>query len=73
MRPDKFTTTLQQALAEAQSLALSRDNPYIEPAHVLSALLSQDDGPRALLERAGVRVPALKTAVDTIISGLPQV
>ena len=73
MRPDKFTTTLQQALAEAQSLALSRDNPYIEPVHVLSALLTQDDGPRALLERAGVRVPALKTAVDTIIGGLPQV
>jgi len=73
MRPDKFTTTLQQALAEAQSLALSRDNPYIEPAHLLLAMLTQDDGPRALLERAGVRVPALKTALDTIVAGLPQV
>ncbi|MBV8605172.1 MAG: ATP-dependent chaperone ClpB [Pelomonas sp.] len=73
MRPDKFTTTLQQALAEAQSLALSRDNPYIEPAHLLVALLAQDTGPRALLERAGVRVPALKTAADTVVAGLPQV
>jgi ATP-dependent Clp protease ATP-binding subunit ClpB len=73
MRPDKFTTTLQQALAEAQSLALANDNPYIEPAHLLSSLLTQDDGPRALLERAGVRVPALQTAVQSMVSGLPQV
>ncbi len=55
MRPDKFTTRLQEALAEAQSLAISRDNPYIEPAHVLAAMLVQEDGPKALLERAGVR------------------
>ena len=73
MRPDKFTTTLQHALAEAQSLALARDNPYIEPAHLVLAMLTQDDGPRALLERAGVRVPALKVALETIAAGLPQV
>jgi len=73
MRADKFTTTLQHALAEAQSLALARDNPYIEPAHLILAMLAQDDGPKALLERAGVRVPALKTALDTIVAGLPQV
>jgi ATP-dependent Clp protease ATP-binding subunit ClpB len=73
MRADKFTTRFQEALGEAQSLALSRDNPYIEPVHVLSAMLSQDDGPRALLERAGVKATALKSALDGLIAGLPQV
>lgn len=73
MRADKFTTRFQEALGEAQGLALGRDNPYIEPAHVLAAMLAQDDGPRALLERAGVKVPALKAALDGLIAGLPQV
>ncbi|MBV8500573.1 MAG: ATP-dependent chaperone ClpB [Paucibacter sp.] len=73
MRPDKFTTTLQQALGEAQSLALANDNPYIEPPHLVVAMLTQDDGPKALLERAGVRVPALKSAAEAMIAGLPQV
>jgi len=73
MRPDKFTTTLQHALGEAQSLALANDNPYIEPPHLVVAMLTQDDGPKALLERAGVRVPALKSAAESMIAGLPQV
>jgi ATP-dependent Clp protease ATP-binding subunit ClpB len=73
MRADKFTTRFQEALGEAQSLALSRDNPYIEPVHVLSAMLAQDDGPRALLERAGVKAPGLKSALDGLMAGLPQV
>jgi ATP-dependent Clp protease ATP-binding subunit ClpB len=73
MRPDKFTSQFQQAISEAQSLAVTRDNPYIEPVHVLAAMLTQDDGPRALLERAGVRLPALQTAIDTALNGLPQV
>jgi ATP-dependent Clp protease ATP-binding subunit ClpB len=73
MRPDKFTSQFQQAIAEAQSLAVTRDNPYIEPVHVLAAMLAQDDGPRALLERAGVRLPGLQTAVDTVLNGLPRV
>lgn len=73
MRVDKLTTRFQEALAEAQSLAVTRDNPYIEPAHLLSAMLAQADGPRALLERAGVKVPALKAALDSILAGLPQV
>ena len=73
MRPDKFTSQFQQAISEAHSLAVTRDNPYIEPIHVLAAMLAQDDGPRALLERAGVRLPALQTAVDTALNGLPQV
>ncbi|MCH7344058.1 ATP-dependent chaperone ClpB [Pelomonas sp. CA6] len=73
MRVDKFTTRFQEALGEAQSLAVTRDNPYIEPAHLLAAMLMQDEGPKALLERAGVKIPALKGAVDGILAGLPQV
>jgi len=73
MRQDKFTTRFQEALVEAQSLAVTRGNPYIEPVHLLSAMLAQEDGPRALLARAGVRLPALQTAIETAMGGLPQV
>ncbi len=73
MRLDKLTTAFQQALADAQSLAVARDNPYIEPAHVLATMLTQADGPKALLERAGANTAALKTAMDTAINGLSQV
>lgn len=73
MRFDKLTTRFQEALAEAQSLAVTRDNPYIEPAHLLLAMLGQEDGPRALLERAGVKIAALKTALESVVAGLPQV
>ena len=44
MRFDKFTTKFQQAFADAQSLAVGQDNPYIEPQHLLQALLQQEDG-----------------------------
>jgi ATP-dependent Clp protease ATP-binding subunit ClpB len=73
MRFDKFTTALQQALQDASSAAVARDNPYIEPPHLLAALLAQPDGPRALLERAGANPAALATAMDTAIDALPQV
>ena len=73
MRLDKLTSTFQEALTEAQSLAVTRDNPYIEPAHILLAMLRQDDGPKALLEKAGVKVGALATAVEKQIDKLPQV
>ena len=73
MRIDKLTTAFQQALAESQSLALARDNPYIEPAHVLAAMLQQPDGPKALLDRAGANTAALKTAMETAIGALPSV
>ena len=73
MRLDKMTTKFQEALGDAQSLALTQDNPYIEPAHLLLAMLAQPDGPKALLDRAGANAPALKTAMETIASGLPQV
>jgi len=73
MRQDKFTTAFQQALGDAQSLAVARDNPYIEPAHLLAAMLQQPDGPRALLDRAGANTGALITAMETAIRNLPQV
>jgi ATP-dependent Clp protease ATP-binding subunit ClpB len=74
MRLDKLTTKFQQALADAQSLALGNDNGFIEPQHLLSALLAQDDGgTSSLLSRAGVNVPPLKSAVTKAISRLPKV
>jgi ATP-dependent Clp protease ATP-binding subunit ClpB len=73
MRLDKLTTKFQEALSDAQSLALNRDNPYIEPAHVLAAMLAQTDGPKALLERAGVNTAKLQSALDAEIKKLPQV
>ncbi|MCD6679320.1 MAG: ATP-dependent chaperone ClpB, partial [Burkholderiaceae bacterium] len=74
MRLDKLTTQFQQALADAQSLAIANDNQYIEPVHVLAAIAGQADGSgRTLLERAGVRSSALKTAADAAIKRLPQV
>ncbi len=73
MRPDKLTTKFQEALAEAQTAALGQDHAYIEPAHVLQAMLRQDDGPRALLERAGVQINALVKAADEAVRKLPQV
>ena len=74
MRFDKFTTKFQQAFADAQSLAVGQDNPYIEPQHMLSALLQQDDaGTSSLLSRAGVNVPALKSALTAALGRLPKV
>ena len=73
MRLDKLTTAFQQALQEAQSAAVARDNPYIEPSHLLAAMLAQADGPKALLDRAGANTAALKTAMDTAAASLPNV
>jgi len=73
MRQDKLTTKFQEALSDAQSLALGNDNGYIEPVHLLAAMLRQDDGPRALLERAGVNVGGLTQAADAAVKKLPQV
>ncbi|WP_298012105.1 ATP-dependent chaperone ClpB [uncultured Aquabacterium sp.] len=73
MRLDKLTTKFQEALTEAQSLAVTRDNPYIEPAHILLAMLRQEEGPKALLERAGVKVQPLAAALEKQIDKLPQV
>ncbi|WP_342130666.1 ATP-dependent chaperone ClpB [Hydrogenophaga sp. OTU3427] len=73
MRIDKLTTKFQEALGEAQSLALGNDHAYIEPAHILVAMLRQDDGPKALLQRAGVNVPGLLMAAEAAVKRLPQV
>ena len=73
MRLDKFTTKFQEALSDAQSIALGHDNAYIEPTHLLVAMLRQDEGPRALLERAGANVNGLLGAAESAIKRLPQV
>ncbi|WOO32356.1 ATP-dependent chaperone ClpB [Diaphorobacter limosus] len=73
MRFDKFTTKFQEALSDAQSIALGHDNAYIEPVHMLVAMLRQDEGPRALLERAGANVPGLLKAAEAAVKRLPQV
>jgi ATP-dependent Clp protease ATP-binding subunit ClpB len=73
MRQDKLTTKFQEALSDAQSLALGSDHGYIEPLHLLAAMLQQEEGPRALLERGGVNLPALQTATDAALKKLPQV
>ncbi|MFN7085291.1 MAG: ATP-dependent chaperone ClpB [Burkholderiales bacterium] len=74
MRFDKFTTKFQQAFADAQSIAVGNDNPYIEPQHLLLALLNQQDGGTAsLLARAGVNVGGLRAALKQSIDRLPKV
>jgi ATP-dependent Clp protease ATP-binding subunit ClpB len=73
MRLDKLTTKFQEALGEAQSLALGNDHAYIEPEHLLVAMLRQEDGPRALLQRAGVNVPGLLAAAESAMHKRPQV
>lgn len=74
MRFDKLTTKLQEAIADAQSRAVGNDNQYIEPLHVLIALLDQDDGSaRSLLQRAGVNVVSLSMALKNALERLPKV
>jgi ATP-dependent Clp protease ATP-binding subunit ClpB len=74
MRPDKLTSRFQQALSDAQSLAVGRDHNMLEPAHVLAALLDQQGGSTApMLAQAGVNVPLLRERVGEILQRLPQV
>jgi ATP-dependent Clp protease ATP-binding subunit ClpB len=74
MRFDKFTTRLQQALSDAQSTAVGQDNPYIEPQHLLAALIDQEDSTTvSLLSRAGVSVQALREALRASVDRLPKV
>jgi ATP-dependent Clp protease ATP-binding subunit ClpB len=73
MRLDKLTTKFQEALSEAQTLALGADHAYIEPAHLLLAMLRQADGPQSLMARAGVTVPGLTKAAEAAMKRLPEV
>jgi ATP-dependent Clp protease ATP-binding subunit ClpB len=72
MRFDKFTTKLQEALAQAQSNALGQDHQYIEPQHLL-AVLAEDAGIAGLLAKAGGNLAALKKGLAEQISRLPKV
>jgi len=71
---DKLTSRFQQALADAQSLAVGRDHNMLEPVHVMAALLAQQGGSTApLLMQAGVNVPALRQRVNELLERLPRV
>jgi ATP-dependent Clp protease ATP-binding subunit ClpB len=71
---DKLTSKFQLALADAQSLAVGRDNQLIEPEHVILALLDQDGGAaRHLLTKAGVRVSQLRSQLGERLESLPRV
>jgi len=73
MRFDKLTTKFQQAINEAQSLAVGNDNPSIEAQHLLAALLNQQDGgTQSLLSRAGVNIEPLKSGLQQAITKLPK-
>ncbi len=72
MNFNKLTTSLQQALADAQSFAVGKNNPAIEPVHVLAAMLDQDGGgATALLQRAGGNVPRIAAALKTALNNVP--
>src|SRR3979490_3457572 len=74
MRFDKLTTKFQQAIADAQSMALAADHGYIEPQHLLLSLLNQEDsGTGSPLPRGGVNVSPLKSALTKAIDRLPKV
>ncbi|MFM6989089.1 MAG: Clp protease N-terminal domain-containing protein, partial [Arenimonas sp.] len=73
MRIDKFTSKFQQALSDAQSLAVGRDHSLIEPAHLLQALLEQTGGSAPLLRQAGVNLPVLKQKLAEALDQLPKV
>lgn len=74
MRMDKLTSKFQMALADAQSQALGQDNNFIEPEHLMKALLDQDSGTcRPLLTKAGVNIPQLRSSLDKAIGNLPKV
>ncbi len=74
MRMDKLTSRFQQALADAQSLAVGRDHSVIEPAHLMTALIDQSGGStRPLLSQAGVNVPLLRERLGEALEKLPKV
>ena len=73
MRMDKLTSRFQQALGEAQSLAVGRDNPQMDPVHLMQALLDQEGGSTVpLLQQAGVNVDVLRNRLDAVLDALPR-
>jgi ATP-dependent Clp protease ATP-binding subunit ClpB len=74
MRMDKLTSKFQMALADAQSLAVGRDHQFIEPSHLLVALLDQQGGTvRPLLAQSGVNVNLLRSQLGEVLDRMPQV
>jgi ATP-dependent Clp protease ATP-binding subunit ClpB len=73
MRIEKLTTKFQESLADAQSLANGNDHAYVEPAHLLLAMLRQEDGPQSLLQRAGANLAGLIATGEATIAKLPSV
>lgn len=74
MQPERFTSKLQSALADAQSLAVGKDHNYIEPVHLLLALIDQQGGSvKPLLAQAGVNVNQLRSTVQQLFTELPQI
>ena len=74
MRLDKFTQAFQTAIADAQSIALGKDHQFIEPVHIMLALINQSNSSTiALLKSAGVSVNALRNQIEQAIDELPQV
>ena len=73
MRVEKFTTKFQEALSDAQTLALGSDHAYIEPPHLILAMIQQEDGSKSILQRAGVNVAGLESAAQAAIKRLPSV
>jgi ATP-dependent Clp protease ATP-binding subunit ClpB len=74
MRMDKLTTRLQMPLADAQSIAVGRDHQYVEPLHLMQALLDQDGGGvRPLLEKADINAARLRSDIGKALERLPRV
>ncbi|MFT5544115.1 MAG: ATP-dependent Clp protease ATP-binding subunit ClpB [Arenicella sp.] len=74
MRLDNFTSKFQTALSEAQSLALGRDHQYIEPVHLMTALLNQQGGSvRSLFDQANINVNSLRSSLSVAVDRLPRV
>src|SRR3990167_1502803 len=74
MRMDKLTSSFQNALSEAQSIAVGRDNPFIEPVHVMKALVDQSDGTvYPLLTKSGVKINLLLDKLNEALDHLPTV
>ena len=74
MRMDKFTTRFQMAISDAQSIAIGHDHQYVEPVHLMQALLNQDGGSiRPLMQKADINVAQLRTEIDKALDRLPRV